>query len=141
MPSPHRRVGLIVDEPVDSVLRLFPQASAPSISEAGIVRRAVLEGGLVEALVRLAAGNSAQQERAALVVEQVRELMPSLRLDTKIKEELLESLGRVEARPSLEERRRRQLALMRDAKPPTEGAQTAADLADTFDAFARLPAR
>jgi len=140
VPSPHRRVGLIVDESVDSVLHLFREAAPSTLPEARIVRRAVVEGGLIEALVNLAASPGAQREQAARIVAQVRELVPSLRLNGQIKEELLEALSRAEARPPVAERRRRQLALIREAADPGD-RQTAQDLADTFDAFERIPAR
>jgi len=45
--------------------------------------------------------------------------------------------GRAEARPSLAERRRRQVVLLRQAEKPPNG-QTAQDLAETFDAFERV---
>lgn len=140
MPTAHRRIGLVVDDTVDSVLHLVREGAERTLPEATIARKAVLEGGLVEAMVKIAASNTAERERAAELVARVKALVPVLPLSRQIKDELLESLSRAETRPSLAERRRRQLALLRDAEEPAHG-QTAQDLAETFDAFERLPAR
>jgi len=67
-------------------------------------------------------------------------MLPSLPLSGRIKDELRDSLRRADARPSLPERRRRQLELLRKASAPSSG-QTAQDLAETFDAFERVPVR
>lgn len=130
----------MVDEPVDSVLRLFREQAESTLPEARVARLAVVEGALIEALVKVAASDADERDRAAELVARVRELIPDLPLTGQIKGELLESLSRCRTRPSLAERRRRQFALLRNAEKPSEG-QTAQDLADTFDAFERLPAR
>ncbi len=140
MPSPHRRIGLVVDEPVASILRLFRERAESTLPEARVARLAVVEGALIEALVKVAASDAQERERAAELVAQVRALVPDLPLTGQIKDELLESLDRSRTRPSMTERRQRQFALLRNAARPS-GGQTAQDLADTFDAFERLPAR
>jgi len=140
VPSPHRRIGLVVDEPVDSILRLFRDGAEPALPEARIARLAILEGALVEALLKVATGEGNDRGRAAELVGQVRDMLPSLPLSGQIKDELLDVLRRAEARPSLPERRRRQLELLRRSSAPS-GGQTAQDLADTFDAFERVPVR
>jgi len=140
VPSPHRRIGLVVDEPVDSVLHLFREDAEPALPEARIARLAILEGALVEVLVKVANGNGNDRERAAELVAQIREMLPSLPLTGRIKDELLDSLRRADAGPSLPERRRRQLELLRTASAPSSG-QTAQDLAESFDAFERGPVR
>lgn len=65
--------------------------------------------------------------------------MRALPLTQQVKAELLATLERVDRKPSADERRRRQLAYLGEAQP--RGRQTAQDLADTFDAFERVPAR
>ena len=140
MPSPHRRIGLIVDEPVDSALDLIRERAKGAVPEARAARQAVLEGALVEALLKLAMSDDAEHEEAAKLIARVRELVPTLPLSRQVRLELVESLAPAPSRPSLAERRRRQLELL--AKPEvSEDAQTAQDLADTFDAFERLPPR
>lgn len=140
MPSPHRRIGLVVDEPVDMVLELFRRGGHPSSPDARLARSAVMEGALVEALVTVANGNARERDRAIELIAEIRELLPSLPLSGKIQDELLDLLRRADGRPSLPERRRRQFELLRRAGSPS-GGQTAQDLADTFDAFERVPAR
>jgi hypothetical protein len=140
MPSPHRRIGLVVDEPVDRALDLIRERAKEGVPEATAARQAVLEGALVEALLKLAMSDHADREQAADLIARVRELVPSLPLTAQIRLELLESLAPAQSRPSLAERRRRQLELL--ARPEvSEDAQTAQDLAETFDAFERLPSR
>lgn len=138
MPTSHRRIGLIVDEPLDRALDLF-RGPDETIPEAAVARRAVIEGALLASIVQLAAGNGVVQDRAAHLIAQVRELLPALALDKQLLALALEQLGRVEDRPAAAERRRRQFALLEE--PPAPGAQSAQDLADTLDAFERLPAR
>lgn len=99
----------------------------------------MLEGALVEAMVKTAVGNGAQSERAAEIVLSARDLLPALPLSDQLKEVLLVYLGRVQERPSRAERRRRQFALLGKEPRPTD-RQTAQALADAFDAFERLPA-
>jgi hypothetical protein len=140
VPSPHRRVGVIVDEPVDSVLHLFRETVEPTVSESRIARMAVLDGAMFAAIIKLASGHGAQRERAADLVTRMKAMLPALPLDRQVKNELLESLERVDPRPSLAERRRRQLALLSDVKQPELG-QTAQDIAEMFDAFERHPAQ
>jgi hypothetical protein len=140
MPSPHRRIGLVVDEPVDGILGLFREGMESVTPEAKLARMAVLEGALVEALVKAAGSDRPERERAAELVALAKELVPDLPLSGQVKDELLVALSRAAARPAPSERRRRQLALLRAAGRPSDG-QTAQDLAETFDAFERLPVR
>jgi hypothetical protein len=141
MPSPHRRIGLVVDEPVDDVLDLFRERTQERLPEARIARMAVVEGALVEATMKLARSSDARdRDRAAHLVAGLEEIVPDLPLPGLLKDELLASLREARSRPSRAERRRRQLALVRSAERRPTG-QTAQDLADTFDAFERMPSR
>ncbi|HEY6757983.1 MAG TPA: hypothetical protein VI318_00775 [Baekduia sp.] len=141
MPSPHRRVGLVVDDLVGGILDLFRERAEPAVPAAKIARRAVVKGALVEATLKVARSDAPQRERAAELVAGLAALVPGLPLPGLVKDELLESLSRSDTAPSRAERRRRQLALVRSAGKPEDDSQTAQDLAETFDAFERLPAR
>lgn len=139
MPSPHRRIGLVVDDPVDSALRLFRVSAEPSAPEARLVRSAVLEGAMIEAAVQMARGTSSRRGDAVEVLRRFAELLPELPLDAAVKAELIAGLERVKDEPSRDERRSRQLAYLKQAKPRQR--QTAQDIADTFDAFESVPVR
>lgn len=139
MPTNHRRIGLVVDEPVDRVMDLYRDQAKPALRDAAIARHLVLSGSLVEAMVKLAHGDTTEHERAAEIVARLKELVPDLQLPNEVKTQLLETLSRTSERRSLAERRSRQFALIRGAGRPD--GQTAQDLAETFDAFERVPAR
>jgi hypothetical protein len=136
MPSPHRRIGLVVDEDIESALRVFRQAS-DSAPEASLVRSAVLEGAMIEALVAAAAEpGDRDQERAAAVVGELRELLPALGLPAVVGSNIAGRLDRAVETRTGEERRRRQLELI--SSPNTHG-RAALDHADSFDADDALP--
>jgi hypothetical protein len=135
MPNPHRRVGLVVDETVASALHVFRGEALP---EAAVLRRAVLEGSVVEAIAKAAAGNGPEQERAAELMASLRALLPSLGLDGHLERAVSANLGHAIESIGLSERRRRQFALL-EARPES-AAQSAQDLADSLDAFERWTA-
>jgi hypothetical protein len=141
MPSPHRRVGLVVDDLVGGILDRFRERADPALPEAKIARMAVVAGALVEATLKVAQSDTPDRERAAELVAGLTALVPDLPLPGLVKDELLELLNRSDTGPSRAERRRRQLALLPGVKKPEDDSQTAQDLAETFDAFGRLPAR
>jgi len=139
VPSSHRRIGLVVDESVNEVLNIFRESSPAPMPDATIARKAVLEGALVEMMFKLAGGHAHESELAAEIVARIRELVPSLDLTGEAKDEITELLDRTASRESRDERRLRQRALLH--QPVGESGQTAQDIADTFDAFERLPVR
>ncbi len=91
----------------------------------------------MEAIIAVASGGGADSARAVDLVVGVRSLLPDLPLPGQAKAELMVSLNRALVTPSASERKLRQLALLEE--PHVEIGQTAQDLADTFDAFERLP--
>jgi len=135
MPSPHRRIGLVADEQIESALKIFRRA-AGAAPDASLARSAVLEGALVEALMTAAERGSGDQERAAVLVRELRELLPALRLPAAVHDHLAERLERAVERRTGEERRRRQLELIGS---PNRYGQAALDYADSFDADDTLP--
>lgn len=135
MPSPHRRIGLIVDEDMESALEIF-RHTAGAAPEATLARSAVLEGVMVEALMTAAEGASGHQERAAILVRELRELLPALRLPAVVHDNLAGRLDRAIETRTGEERRRRQLELIGSPNP---SGRAALDYADSFDADDTLP--
>ncbi len=135
MPSRHRRIGLVVDDDIDSALRIFRDASRSSTPDASLARAAVFEGALVEALMA-AAGGSDRQDRAAVLLEELHDLLPMLRLPDPVRAHLAEALGRAAESQTREVRRRRQIELI--SSPNPHGRATS-DYADTFDALDTLP--
>lgn len=130
----------MVDDPVNGILDLFRERIPTPLPEAKIARMAMVEGALVEAMMKVAGGDTPDRERAAELVAGLTKIVPDLPLPGLVKDELLEALQRAEAGPSRAERRRRQLALVRGHEASRTG-QTAQDLADTLDAFERVPSR
>ena len=135
MPSPHRRIGLVADEDIQSALKIFRQA-AGAAPDASLARSAVLEGALVEALMTAAERGSGDHERAAVLVRELRELLPALRLPAVVHDNIAERLDRAVKTRAGEERRRRQLELIGSPNPY---GPTALDYADSFDADDTLP--
>lgn len=139
MPSPHRRIGLVIDEDMDSALDIFRDASrAEPAPEASLARRAVFEGTLIEALMKVATHASGGQERAAALLHELREMLPTLRLPEAVTADLEEALGRVTEGQAIEERKRRQIASLSEPNPY---GRAALELTDTFDALESLPPR
>jgi hypothetical protein len=135
MPSPHRRIGLVVDEDIESALRIFRQASETA-PEASLVRRAVLEGSLIEALMTAAKRGDGDQERAAVLVGELRELLPALGLPAVVHANLADRLDRAVETRMGEKRRHRQLDLIGSPNPY---GRAVLDHADSFDADDVLP--
>jgi hypothetical protein len=128
---------LVIDDAVDDAMGLFRSRPEAPTAEAAVIRLAVMEGTLMEAIIAVASGGGADSARAVDLVVGVRSLLPDLPLPGQAKAELMVSLNRALVTPSASERKLRQLALLEE--PHVEIGQTAQDLADTFDAFERLP--
>ncbi|MEJ7817613.1 MAG: hypothetical protein WKF49_02965 [Thermoleophilaceae bacterium] len=135
MPSPHRRIGLVVDEGVESALTIFRQASETA-PDASLVRTAVLEGALIEALMTAAQRGDGDQEQAAVLVKRLRDLLPALGLPAVVRANLAGRLDRAVDTRTSEQRRHRQLELIGSPNPY---GTAALDYADSFDADDVLP--
>lgn len=132
MPSHHPRVGLVVDEPVASALDFLREVEdAP---DARLVRRAVFEGVLIEALVQAANAGSASRDRAGHLLAELREFVPHL--PAAMQADLLEVFEQGLEEAASQERRRRQREAIGLANPH---GRAALDYADTFDAIDSLP--
>jgi hypothetical protein len=117
MPSPHRRVGLVLDEAVEAAL-LSLIANAAATGEAPLVRRAVLEGTAFEALLRAVRDDGpgcgpalAALRAMRLALAEIDELPPAVR------SLVLEQIDRVDRTTERDLRRRRQLALLDSPGP------------------------
>lgn len=136
MPSSHRRIGLVVDEPVEGALKVLRKGAESPLPEATLARRAVFEGAAFEAIQRAVAGGGENGQRAGEIVAQIREILPRLELPHAVLAGLLEALDRSVDSWSSEERRRRQLALLSSPNPYGEAALA---YAEQFDDLERLP--
>lgn len=137
VPSSHPRVGLVLDEDMSSALALVREHVGSSVSQAGLVRTAVFEGVALEAILREAATDSAGQEAAIRLVRDMRALLETLTLPRPVKEGVIEELDRVGRDTDVQQRRRRQRALLNSSNPH---GRAASDIKETFDAFERQPA-
>jgi hypothetical protein len=54
VPTKHRRIGLVVDDELESVVRSLAEVGRPEASEASVVRRAVIRAAAVEQLLAAA---------------------------------------------------------------------------------------
>ncbi|HVE68104.1 MAG TPA: hypothetical protein VNB64_05935 [Solirubrobacteraceae bacterium] len=136
MPTPFRRIGLVLDQEVDGALELFREGVNEEVPQASLARRAVFEGALVQALVLLARQRSPAQARAAAVVREMRELLPSLSLPREATDDLTEVLAGVAQDDESEARRQRQRTLLES--PNLHGA-AALSHAEDFDLLDSVP--
>lgn len=136
VPSPHHRVGLLLDEDMSSALAVVREHVGPSVSQAGLARKAVFEGVALEAVLREATTRSAGQETALRLLRDMRALLEILTLPRLVKAGVIEELDRVSHDTDVQQRRLRQRALLNSPNPH---GRAALDLKETFDAFERQP--
>jgi hypothetical protein len=137
MPSPHRRVGLVVDEEMSEALSALREQADEDLPQAGLARRAVFEGVALAAIVHEARSASGHREAARRLLHDMRALLESVRLPAAVRVGVLEEIDRVGADEARQERRRRQRALLR---APDPHGLTALHVSDTLDAFDADPA-
>lgn len=137
MPSAHRRVGLVLDETMSSAFATLREHAGPALPEAGLARKAVLEGTAFSALLREAATPSATQADAQRLLRDLRELLATMRLPPQVKATVLEEIDRASRRTGIRERRQRQLAVL---DSPDPYGRAALDVTESIDAFDRHPA-
>jgi hypothetical protein len=137
MPSSHARVGLLLDEDMSSALALVREHAGPSVSQAGLARKAVFEGVALEAILREATTRSAGQETALRFLRDMRALLETLTLPRLVKEGVIAELDRVGHDTEVQQRRLRQRALLNSPNPH---GRAALDVKESSDAFERQPA-
>ncbi len=130
MPTSHPRVGLLLDEEMQHALETVRRRAGDDATQASLVRRAVFEGVALEAVMNEATSGSATQERAARVVAELRELVGDLALPTSVVTSVTTDLSRALEGSDVQERRRRQRALL--ASPNPDGAMALA-ITEAFD--------
>lgn len=129
MPSPHRRIGLVVDQPLEDALTLL-KSRRPAGATATIAREAVLDAAALEALQALAAGGDAAGRRAVLVLRDLRDALDSVDVPDAVSAHLAEALDAAITEAEDEGRRDLQLQLL---EAPNPHGAAALDLVDEFD--------
>lgn len=137
VPTSYPRVGLLLDEDMSTALAVVREHVGSSVSQAGLVRKAVFEGVALEAILREATTRSARQETALQLVREMRALIETLTLPRLVKEGVIAELDRVSHDADVQHRRLRQRVLLNSSNP--HGRATL-DLKETFDALERQPA-
>lgn len=137
MPSPHPRIGLVVDQDMETALAAFRDPAGPRAADASLARRAVFAGAAVQTLANAAEDESAPYEaKARAALRELRDLLPQLALPEGVAAALLDVIQPVVDRRAGEERRQRQLQLI--AAPDSDADRAALDYAESFDALDRL---
>jgi hypothetical protein len=134
MPSAHRRVGLVVDDDVDSALVSLRRLTPTVTADATLVRMAVLDGAVLQAIIAAAASAN---EPALMAVEAVRAaVVDSTDLPQDLSAHVLEQID--EARSQLERstRRTRQHELLRQGAAHSAVALELRERLDRFDPLA-----
>lgn len=134
MPTVHPRIGLVSDPPVAAALELFRDVSGATPPAATAARAAVLQGAVLEAIEREAQSGSANRSKAVEALALVNELLPSLDMPQEILGYFSVKLQRTIESSRREERRARQLAML---KAPDPYGQVALSIAEDFDSFDR----
>lgn len=122
---------------MDSALAVLREhAHGNATTQAGLVRKAVFDGVALDAILRAASAHPSGDEAGQRVARDLRALLQTLTLPDAVKAGVLDELDRVSRDLGVQERRRRQRALLRAPNPHGDAA---ADLKETFDAFERQP--
>lgn len=140
MPSPHHRVALVADDPIQEALETVRRAnSGAAWAEARVAREAVFDGAFFEALRDAVAATKPGAEDLSAVFKSLHELLPSLDLSSEIKQVISTRMEETLALLDSEDRRRRQLALLATPDPHGETALAVSDELDELDEPAHLP--
>lgn len=124
MPSPHPRIGLVVDQEMSEALAAFEGSLDEELPRAGLVRRAIFDGVAFQAIVR--------RISAAEPLGDLRSLMETAQLPEAVRSAVLRELDHATVEDAKRERRRRLLELLRTPDPY---GLTALHVSDTIDAF------
>lgn len=125
MPSPHSRVGLVVDEPMERTLAWLASRRPEDPARASVARRAVFEGAVFEAVLTA----PETQELA----DAIRRALDGLDLPEDVLAAVRSQLDQAGTARERELRRARQRALLLD-DGPADGA-TAQDIVDSIEAL------
>lgn len=133
MPSPHPRVGVVLDDPMSEALSAFRQSLGEDLPQAGLARRAIFEGIALEAIVQ----EARTRDAADRFLSDLRERLDRAGLPPAVHAEIVRRLDRVDAESARRDRRRRQMELLSEPDP---SGLTALHVTDTIDALDDQPA-
>jgi hypothetical protein len=131
MPSPHSRVGLVVDEPMERTLAWLASRRPEDPARASVARRAVFEGAALEAILRELTVDSALAFEAPKVVAAFLRAIEQLDLPEEVLTAVRSQLDHVGTVQTRELRRARQRALLLDGAPAD--GPTAQDIVDSIE--------
>ncbi|HWT92294.1 MAG TPA: hypothetical protein VN238_04810 [Solirubrobacteraceae bacterium] len=134
MPSPHTRIGLVVDEDVSAALSVMREQAGDDVPQAGLARRAVFDGAALAAVIREARGASARRDAAQRLLQDLRALLEGVPLPDAVLANVLEEIDRAGTDEERQERRRRQRTLLRSSDPHGLTALRISDAIDDLDA-------
>jgi hypothetical protein len=137
MPTPHRRIGLVLDEGMSSAFDMLREQAGPALPEAGLARKAVYDGVALSAVLHAATTRTSSQEAARQLLRDMRALLRTMSLPMDVRTAVLEEIDRASADAGVQERRRRQLALL---ESPNPYGRATLDVTDSIDALDREPA-
>jgi len=121
---------LLLDEKMTSAFAVLRDQVGPAVPEAGLARKAVFDGVAFGAVLREATMQSASQEAARQLLHDMRQLLDVLVLPGPVKSIVMEEIDRASHDTGVQQRRRRQRALLATENPH---GPSALDLADSFD--------
>ncbi|MEZ5122019.1 MAG: hypothetical protein R2736_10665 [Solirubrobacterales bacterium] len=131
MPSPHKRMGLVLDEPMRDALDTV-RSRVPAPSQSALARLAVFEGAALNAV--LDAASSAGDRDAIDAMRALRRVLSDLEtLPVAVKADVLVEIDRAIADSGVTDRRRRQLALLRAPSAHGRAALAARERLEAFD--------
>jgi hypothetical protein len=133
MPSPHSRVGLVVDEPMERTLTWLASQRPEDPARASVARRAVFEGAALEAMLRELTLDSALALDAPRVVAAFRRAIEGLDLPEDVLAAVRSQLDHAGTVQTRELRRARQRALLSQDSSDGPTAQDIVDSIETLD--------
>ncbi|HET6508212.1 MAG TPA: hypothetical protein VFG42_15580 [Baekduia sp.] len=131
MPSPHSRVGLVVDEPMERTLDWLASRRPEDPARASVARRAVFEGAVLEAMLRELTVDGALALEAPRVVAAFLRVIDGLDLPADVLAAVRSQLDNAGAAQQRELRRARQRALLLSGAPAD--GPTAQDIIDSIE--------
>ncbi|WP_155891960.1 hypothetical protein [Conexibacter woesei] len=136
MPSPHPRVGLVVDEAMDRTLTRLAGRRPGDVARAGVARWAIFEGEIFEAVLEQMAraelhGDATPADPRATFEVAIRQAIDTLDLPQDVVDRVRAQLDHASVVQHRALRRRRQLALL-DTTRPSPGL-TAQDVVDDIE--------
>lgn len=118
MPTPHRRIGLVLDGDLDRLLRAaYPGHAGARSPDATVVRRAVLAGAGLEQAIRVSADDGLLAEALDALREAVDRRLRDGQEDAAAMAALADALAGSLDEARRERRRQRQLAFLHSSEP------------------------